>query len=140
MKGASLVGGTEGATIENAPDNVGRLDGRPVSVLVVDAPVMVGIDCVFVPVVPEPVITTFEAVPVSVAFADPVFVAVAEVFPPAFDVCVAIERFGRAESVAAADCATAPIVRREIARAVERTGVFRRSLMMNILSNYYAKR
>jgi hypothetical protein len=125
MKGASLVGGTEGVTIENAPDNVGRLDGRPESLPAAVEPVMVGIDCVFVPVAPEPVITTFEAVSVPVVFAEPVFVAV--------------DRLGRAESVAAADCAAAPIVTRETARAVERRGVFDRSLMMNILPNCRVK-
>lgn len=127
-----MVGGTEGVTIENAPDNVGRLDGRPESLPAAVEPVMVGIDCVFVPVAPEPVITTFEAVSVPVVFAEPVFVAV--------------DRLGRAESVAAvaavaaADCAAVPIVRREIARAVERRGVFDRSLMMNILPNCRVKR
>jgi hypothetical protein len=62
----------------------------------------------------------------------PVFVAVADIFAFAF-VFVAVERMGR--SVAAADCADAPIASRETLRAVERSCVLRRGLVMILLSN-----
>jgi hypothetical protein len=119
-----------GVTIVATPVNVGRFDGSegraPVSVPDVP-PVMVGMGAVFVPVEP-PVIETLDPVFVAAAEVFPVFVA-AEVFP---FVCVAVERFGR--SVAAADCADVPIASSETARAVERSGVFRKSLMTTCYS------
>jgi hypothetical protein len=134
MKGACLVSGTTGVTTVAIPVKVGRFDGSegraPVSVPDVP-PVMVGIGAVFVPVEP-PVIEILEPVFVA-ALVFPVFVA-AEVFP---FVCVAVERFGR--SVAAADCADVPIASSETARAVEKSDVFRKSLIMNVQSNHRAK-
>lgn len=136
MKGAWLVFGTMGVTILPTPVNVGRLvgsDGRaPAFVPAADDPdpVIVG-GAVFVPFVPLPVIEIFAAVSAApVAFA--VFT---EDFP---FVCVADDRLGR--FVGAAPCADAPIVSSETASAVERSGVFRKSLMVKGLYNCCAKR
>jgi hypothetical protein len=145
MKGAFCVGGTDGATIENAPLNVGKFVGSvgsaPLSVPD-DPPVMTGMDSVLVPVDPTPVITTLVVLlpPSVVDCAAPGSVAVVAVlFPSVFVVSVAVDRFGRLVG-AAEFCADAPIARIETARAVERSDVFRRSLMMCVLSNYCARR
>jgi hypothetical protein len=105
---------------------------------------------VLVPVEPAPVITTFVLVslpalvdfaapvlvPVSEVF-PPVLVAVSEFFPPVFVACVAVDMLG--SPVAAADCADAPIARTDTTRVAERSGDFRRSLMVYVLSGYCAK-
>ena len=124
-----------GVTIVASPVKVGRFVGSVGSaselVPVVPEVVSAGNDSVFA-VVPE---VSEAFVPVLVADVFPVFVAVADVLPFVF---VAVERFG--SSVVAAVCADAPIASSETARAVERSGVLRKSLMINVLSNYCAKR
>jgi len=140
MKGAWLVFGTMGVTILPMPVNDGRLvgsDGRgaPFVPAADDPdPVIVG-GAVFVPFDPPPVIEIFPPVLVPVFAAPVVFAAFGEVFP---SVCPADERWGR--FVGAAPCADAPIVSSETANAAERSGVFRKSLMMKGLYNCCAKR
>jgi hypothetical protein len=67
MKGASAVGGTEGAIIWKAPESVGRPLGRPPPVVAVPAPVITGIDPVAVFDSPEPVMTPVGDGPVVVS-------------------------------------------------------------------------
>jgi hypothetical protein len=137
MKGAWLVFGTMGVTILATPVNVGRLvgsDGRaPAFVPAADDPdpVMLGIGAEFVPFDPLPVIEIFPPVLEPVFAAGVVFAAFAEDFP-------ADERLGR--FVGAAPCADAPIASSETARTVERSGVFRKSLILEGLYNCCAKR
>ncbi len=130
-----------GVTILPTPVNVGRLvgsDGRaPAFVPAADDPdpVIVG-GAVFVAFAPLPVIEIFP--PVLLPVFAPVFAAgvvSAEDFPFVWS---ADERLGR--FVGAAPCADAPIVSSESARTVERSGVFRNSLMMKGLYNCCAKR
>jgi hypothetical protein len=58
MYGALAVGGTEGATIEKAPESVGSPVGRAPPVVAVFPPVITGTDPVDVAVEPDPVIMT----------------------------------------------------------------------------------
>lgn len=70
MKGAPAVGGTEGATMTNAPDRVGSpLGSAPPSVAELP-PVMTGTEPVVAPDDPEPVMTTVGEGPVDVAPVD----------------------------------------------------------------------
>lgn len=126
--------GTMGVTIVAMPVNVGRFVGSDGRAPVVDpdppVPVIVGSGGPEVVAVVPPV-----CVPVFVpGFL--VFVA-ADVFP-VFN--VAVERLGRAESVAAADCADVLIASSKTARADERSGVLRKSLMMYVLSKLLCER
>jgi len=130
INGACFVSGTMGVTIEAIPVNVGKLVGSEESPEpLVAADVSSGTVAVVEPPVNE------IAVPVPVFVTALVFPVFAEVFP---FVCVAVERMGR--SVAAALCADVPIASSESAKAAERNGVFRNSIMMNMLSNCRGKR
>jgi hypothetical protein len=144
MKGAWAVSGTMGVTITPTPVNVGRLvgsDGRPPAFVPAaddPNPVIVG-GAVFVPFTPPPVIEIFP--PALVPVFAPVFAAGVDFAVSAEDfpfVCVAGDRLGR--FVGAAPCADAPIVSSETASTAERSGVFRKSLMMKGLYNCCAKR
>lgn len=143
MYGALAVGGTDGATITNAPDNVGRPVKAPPPAAA-EPPVIDGTEMAD-PVEPDPVITIFGAddepaavVPdplvgvVSVLWPEETGEAVegAEAGEAVFDVvpsvaCVAVERLGSFD-----DCAFEPIARRETAIAEASSGVLRRSLIV----------
>jgi hypothetical protein len=111
-------------------------------VVAVFPPVITGIDPVDVAVEPDPVIMTDDDCRLLLSDVCAVFVVPVDpvsVVPP---VCAAaeedwaskaLERFG---SVVAVDAAALSITRRETARAVERSGVFRRSLMMTVITAY----
>jgi hypothetical protein len=74
----------------------------------------------------------------AVDFAPPAVSVVAVVLSPVFVVSVAVDKFGRFVG-SAADCADAPIARRETASAAERSDFFCRSLIIYVLSNYCVK-
>lgn len=120
MKGASAVGGTEGATIWNAPESVGSPEGRAPPLVAVPPPVMLGT----VPDVaadPEPVILAVGEGPVdvlvilfalveSVLSAEVVLSILAVALTDSADLDAAcelraFERFGRVEDAAEADIA-----------------------------------
>jgi hypothetical protein len=133
MYGALAVGGTEGETIEYAPDKV----GRPVSTPSVSAAfvVVAMLGTLVNPVadVPEPVIVTpaadVEPVPADAAV-EAVFEALVAVAEFDVGVSVAVERLGSAAPDVVLS-AFEPIAKRETATADVSSGDLLRSLMMD---------
>jgi hypothetical protein len=140
MYGALAVGGTEGETIENAPDKVGRPVSTPSVTAAFVVAAMLGTLVNPVADVPEPVIVTpaaeLEPVPdpadalVGAVFEASVAVDIAE-----FDVgvSVAVERLGSAASDVVLS-AFEPIAKRETATADVRSGNLLKSFMMNMFA------
>ena len=134
MNGACFVLGTTGVTIVAIPVNVGRLvgsDGRP-ALLVTEvvsfgttAVVVLDINAIVVPVLVL-VFGLVTALVTGTGFADVLLF-----------VCIVVEALG--SSVAAAPCADVPEPSSETANAAEISGVLRDILMVNLVSNCYAK-
>jgi hypothetical protein len=142
MYGALAVGGTEGETIEYAPDKVGRPVSTPSVTAAFDVAAMLGTLVNLVADVPEPVIVTpaaeLEPEPVPVpadAVVEAVFEASAAVAFAEFDVgvSVAVERLGSAAPDVVLS-AFEPIAKRETATADVRSGNLLRSFMMNMFA------
>jgi len=141
MYGAFAVGGTEGETIENAPDKVGRPVSTPSVTAAFVVATMLGTLVNPVADVPKPVIVTpaaeVEPVPDPAdAVVEALFEASIAVDFAEFDVgvSVAVERLGSAAAPDVVLSAFEPIAKRETATAEARSGNRLRSFMMNMFA------
>ena len=116
MNGASVVGGTEGATTTKAPARVGRFLGN--LFVPVDAPVIRAIDEAFEP---SPVTTNCDSDAVPVAFAFPLVIDESSSFDfvaaAALDDCEASWEETASERSGSLVCADAIVMKRERAAA-----------------------